>query len=416
MRSRRAVISGVGVVAPNGFGVQDYWQATLRGSTGLRRRESVDVNAVDRPVPRVAGEILDFDPNDYLPSRMVIQTDRTTQFALVAASESFRDAGIDPEQIDPESAGVVTASSSGGLEYGQRELQHLWQQGPRAVSAYMSYAWFYAVNSGQLSIYNNLRSVTGVLVSDQAGGIDALGQARRVVEAGTEIVLTGGTDASLCPYGWAAHRSSCRISLNTDPIGAYVPFDERATGYVPGEGGAILVLESIEAAYCRRFPKPILVSGYAAGFDPNPESPRGMRHVICGAIADAGLDPGDIDAIFADAAGILKEDAAEAEAICSVFGAFAIPVTAPKVLNGRLFSGGSSLDLATAVLALREGVLPHTPGVHINEGYGIDLIVDRPREWAGRHVLVLARGRGGFHSAVVLTRPDDAIARSDATP
>jgi act minimal PKS chain-length factor (CLF/KS beta) len=245
-----------------------------------------------------------------------------------------------------------------------------------------------------------------VLACEQAGGLDALGQARRLTRKGARLVVTGGTDASLCPYGLTAQLTTGKLSTVPDPERAYVPFDAEASGYLPGEGGAILVMESAEAAAERGTTGYGRVLGYAAGFDPAPESgrPRVLRRTAEAALRDAGLTPADIDVVFADAAGLPADDRDEAEAIAAVFGPRGVPVTAPKTLTGRLYGGGAPLDVATALLALRDGVVPPTTGVREPApGLEIDLVTE-VRELPLRHALVLARGHGGFTSALVLGR------------
>jgi act minimal PKS chain-length factor (CLF/KS beta) len=253
-----------------------------------------------------------------------------------------------------------------------------------------------------------MRGPCGVLACEQAGGLDAIGQARRLTRKGSRLVVTGGTDASLCPYGFTAQLSTGKLSTVQDANRAYVPFDAEASGYLPGEGGAILVLESAESAEERGagdgYGK---VLGYAAGFDPAPGSdrPRALRRTAETALRDAGLAPQDIDVVFADASGIPQDDLDEARAIAGIFGPRAVPVTAPKTLTGRLYGGGAPLDVATALLSLREGVVPHTVGTRQPApGIEIDLVTDAPRELPLRHALVLARGHGGFTSALVLGR------------
>jgi act minimal PKS chain-length factor (CLF/KS beta) len=305
--------------------------------------------------------------------------------------------------------GVCTASTSGGLEFGQRELQKLWSRGWEQVSAYMSFAWYYAVNTGQISIRHGMRGPGGVLVTEQAGGLDALGQGRRLVRKGTPLVLAGGVDGSLCPYGLVIQMASGRLSTRTDPTRAYRPFDAEPDGHVPGEGGAILVLETAEAARARGATGYGEIAGYAATFDPPRGSDREptLRRAAELAIADAGLVPADIDAVFADAAGVAELDRIEADAIRALFGTGGVPVTAPKTMTGRLYSGGAALDVATALLALRDQVLPPTVNVaDLADAYGLDLVRDEPRPARLGAVLVLARGHGGFNAAVVLRGPD----------
>jgi act minimal PKS chain-length factor (CLF/KS beta) len=399
-----AVVTGLGVVAPNGVGLENYWDATLAGKSGIGPITRFDA---ERYPSVLAGEITGFDFEGALPSRLVPQTDRMTRMALVAADWALADAGIEPGAVTEYAGGVVTASSSGGFEFGQRELQNLWRNGSRYVSAYQSFAWFYAVNTGQISIRNGLRGPGGVLVADQAGGLDAVAHARRKVRSGLALVVSGGVDGSLCPWGWVAQLADGRLSTSTDPDRAYLPFDANARGHVYGEGGAILLVENAEAAARRGAAKVYgEIAGYAATFDPRPGSGGrpGLRRAVELALADSGLTPVDIDVVFADGGGTAELDASEACAIADVFGPNGVPVTVPKTMTGRLCSGGAPLDLAAALLSIRDDVIPPTINVDPAGQYQIDLVTETPRAAHVRCALVIARGDGGFNSSMVLRR------------
>ncbi|KIF03200.1 beta-ketoacyl synthase, partial [Streptomyces sp. RSD-27] len=265
--SAAPVITGIGVAAPNGLGTEAWWGAVLRGESGIRPLTRFDA----APYPaKLAGEVRGFDAAEHLPGRLLPQTDQVTRLALTAADEALADAGVDPAELPDYAAGVITASSAGGYEFGQRELQALWSKGGQYVSAYQSFAWFYAVNSGQISIRNGMRGPNSVLVSEQAGGLDAVAQARRQLRKGIRLVVSGGMDSSLCPWGWAAHLASGELSTSEDPERAYLPFAEEAGGHVVGEGGALLVLEDAAAARARGARPYGEVAGYAATFDPPP--------------------------------------------------------------------------------------------------------------------------------------------------
>lgn len=194
------LVTGIGVVAPNGGGTERFWAATLAGRSGLGPLTRFD--PAGYPV-QVAGEVTDLDPDQELPRRLLPQTDRATRLALVAADRALADGAVVPAELPDYAVGVVIASASGGFEFGQRELQNLWRHGPVHVSAYQSFAWFYAVNTGQISIRHGIRGTGGVLVGEQAGGLDAVAHARRQLARGTSVVVTGGVDASLCPWGWS---------------------------------------------------------------------------------------------------------------------------------------------------------------------------------------------------------------------
>ncbi len=405
--TRRTLVTGLGVLAPTGLGVDAYWAATLAGRGAIRRVTRFDPS----PYPsRLAGEITGFDAAAHLPGRLLPQTDRMTRLALVGADWAFADAGLVPAELPEYDVGVITASHSGGFEFGQNELRALWSKGGQHVSAYQSFAWFYAVNSGQISIRGGLRGPSSVVVSDQAGGLDALAQARRQIRKGTSAVISGALDASICPWGWVAQLTSGRLSTADDPERAYLPFDRRAAGHVPGEGGALLVLEDAEHARERGAPRVYgEIAGHAATVDPRPGSDRAptLQRAIQLALDDAGLAPGDIDVVFADAAAVPALDRVEAEAITKVFGVRGVPVTAPKTTTGRLYSGAAPLDVAAALLSIRDGVIPPTTGSTLSPEYEIDLVTGAPRPSAPRSALVLARGHGGFNSALVVRAADD---------
>jgi act minimal PKS chain-length factor (CLF/KS beta) len=411
------VVTGIGVLAPNGSGTEAYWSATLAGKSGIDRITRFDASRY--PV-RLAGEAADFVAEDHLPSRLTKQTDRMTHMAFAAARWALDDAALDPAALPEYAGSVVTANSSGGFEFGQRELHNLWNRGPRSVGAYQSIAWFYAATTGQLSIRHGMRGPSGVLAAEQAGGLDAMGQARRLLRSGgPRAVLTGGTDASLCPWGFVPQLADGRLSRCEDRARAYRPFAADAEGHLPGEGGAILVAEPAAAAAARGAAAYGEIAGYAATFDPPPGSDRepGLRRAAALALADAGAAPGDVDAVFADGAGRVGPDRAEAAALTALFGAHGVPVTAPKSMTGRLHAGGAPVDAAAALLAIRDQTVPPTTGVERPDpAYGLDLVVGAPRDARVRTVLLLARGAGGFNAALVLRAPPAGVPRRTAPP
>ncbi|WP_338693495.1 ketosynthase chain-length factor [Streptomyces sp. Q6] len=406
-RTRTAVVTGIGVVAPNGLGVEEWWAATLSGVSGIRPVDSFD--ATGYPT-RLVGRIEGFEDAAHVPGRLLPQTDRVTRLALAATDWALADAAAEPDTIPEYDKSVITSNATGGFEFTHREIRKLWTQGPQHVSVYESFAWFYAVNTGQISIRHGMRGAGGVLVSEQAGGLDAIGHARRTLRKGSTFTVTGGVESALDPWGLAAHTASGRLSREPDPARAYVPFDTRASGHVPGEGGAILILEDAAAAD-RRGARQVYgeIAGYAATFDPAPGSgrPPGLERAARTALADAGAEPSDVDVVFADAAGDPALDRAETAALTALFGPYGVPVTAPRTMTGRLAAGGPALDVAAALLSVRDGVVPPTINVaRPGPDHRIDLVRDAPRTLAVRTALVLARGQGGFNAAVVVRAPE----------
>jgi len=402
------LITGIGVVAPTGVGVEEHWSSLVRGEPAIRPIEGFDTSKYG---VTLAGQVRDFAPEEHVDPRLMVQTDRWTWMSLAAATLASADAGYQsPEDVYATS--VFLAAGSGGNEFSQHEIQGLWAKGPKSVGAYQSIAWFYAASTGQISIRDGFKGPSGVVVSEGAGGLDSIGWARRVVRRGTPAVLVGGTEAGVCPYAVLCQVTSGRLSTATRPEDAYKPFDRRAGGHVVGEGGAILLLEEAGAARARGAER---VWGEVAGYgathdahhheDPAPDA-RQYARAIRLSLADAGITPDAVDLVVADGAGTPELDALELQAIHAVFGGRAtpVPVTAPSSWTGRLMAGGSALNVATALLAMRDGIVPGTAYLDDPvDAPGIDLVQQtRVRDLST--VVVLARGFGGFNSSLVLRR------------
>ncbi|MFE9634145.1 beta-ketoacyl synthase N-terminal-like domain-containing protein [Streptomyces sp. NPDC006463] len=410
----RTVITGIGVVAPNGVGADAFWKATQSGLSVLDR---VTRAGCEHLPLRVAGEVRGFDPGAIVEDRFLVQTDRFTHHALAAADLALEDArlGRADYEADPFSVGVVTAAGSGGGEFGQRELQRLWDQGPRYVGPYQSIAWFYAASTGQISIRRGLKGPCGVVASDEAGGLDAFAHAARAIRQGSRAMLVGATEAPLAPYSIVCQLQYEGLSTQDEPERAYRPFTAKACGYVPAEGGAMFLVEDETAARRRGASVRAELAGHAATFSGTrrPDAAgEGLAHAIRGALREAGCAPEEIDVVFADALGTPEADAAEVAAIAAALGGHGrkVPVTAPKTGTGRAYCAAAALDTAAAALALEHGIVPPTPNV-FDVCHDLDVVTGTARSADLRTALVLSRGRMGSNSALVL-RKGPAVPRS----
>ncbi|MEU2161393.1 beta-ketoacyl synthase N-terminal-like domain-containing protein [Streptomyces chengbuensis] len=404
-QDRRPVVTGIGVVAPNGVGTDAFWKSTREGISVL---DHITREGCDHMPVRVAGEVRGFDPESLVEERYLVQTDRFTHFAMAAADMALADARITSGDYSdsPFAVGVVTAAGSGGGEFGQRELQRLWGQGSRYVGPYQSIAWFYAASTGQISIRGGFKGPCGVVASDEAGGLDALAHAARAIGRGTDAVVIGAAEAPLAPYSLVCQLGYRELSTSEDPERAYRPFTASANGFVPAEGGAMLVVEEESAARRRGAAVRAVVAGHAATFTGASrweESREGLAQAIRGALAEARCAPEEIDVVFADALGIPDADRAEALALADALGTHGrrVPVTAPKSGTGRAYCGAPVLDTAAAVLALQDGVVPPTPNV-FDVCHELEVVTGRPRPAELRTALVLSRGLMGSNAALVL--------------
>ncbi|CAM5561569.1 beta-ketoacyl synthase N-terminal-like domain-containing protein [Streptomyces aurantiogriseus] len=402
---RRAAVTGIGVVAPNGTSTESFWKSTQEGISVLDR---VTREGCEHLPLRVAGEVRDFEPTAAIEERYLVQTDRFTHFAMAAADLALDDARLGQADTGeaPFSVGVVTAAGSGGGEFGQRELQQLWGKGSRFVGPYQSIAWFYAASTGQISIRRGFKGPCSVVAADEAGGLDALAHAARAVRRGTDVIVAGATEAPLAPYSVVCQLGYPELSTGDDPARAYRPFTEGACGFVPAEGGAMFVVEEAASARERGARVRATLVGHAATFTGASrwkESREGLAQAIRGALDEAGLAPEEIDVVFADALGVPEADRAEALAITDALGAHGrrVPVTAPKTGIGRSFCAAPVLDAAAAVLAMEHGLIPPTPNV-FDICHDLDLVTVRARAAEPRTALVLGRGLMGSNSALVL--------------
>ncbi|MFE5913060.1 ketosynthase chain-length factor [Streptomyces wedmorensis] len=409
-RPRRAVVTGIGVIAPNGLRADAYWKSVREGLGVLDRitREGCE----DLPL-KVAGEVRGFDASTLIEDRFLVQTDRFSHYTMAAAQLALDDAGLPRENPEePFEVGVVTAAGSGGGEFGQRELQKLWGQGSKFVGPYQSIAWFYAASTGQISIRSGLKGPCGVVASDEAGGLDAIAHAARGVRRGTGAVLVGAAEAPLAPYSMVCQLGYPELSTVEDPDRAYRPFTAGACGFVPAEGGGMLVVEDESRARDRGAAVRAVVAGHGATFTGASrweESREGLARAIRVALDEAGCAPEEVDVVFADALGVPEADRAEALAIADALGAHAtrVPVTAPKTGIGRAYCGAPVLDTAAAVFAMEHGVVPPTPNV-FDICHDLDLVMSRARPAELRTALVLSRGLMGSNAALVVRRGDDS--------
>ncbi|MDX5569951.1 ketosynthase chain-length factor [Streptomyces sp. ID05-04B] len=402
---RRAAVTGIGVVAPNGANTETFWKSTKEGVGVLER---VTREGCEHLPLRVAGQVRDFDPSAAIEERFLVQTDRFTHFAMAAADLALDDAGLGRPETDaaPYSVGVVTAAGSGGGEFGQRELQRLWSKGSRYVGPYQSIAWFYAASTGQVSIRRGFKGPCSVVAADEAGGLDALAHAARAVRRGTDAIVAGATEAPIAPYSMVCQLGYEELSTVDDPTRAYRPFTSAACGFVPAEGGAMVVVEAAETARARGARVRAFLAGHAATFTGASrweESRQGLAEAIRGALEEAQCAPQEIDVVFADALGVPAADRAEALAIVDALGPHGarVPVTAPKTGIGRGYCAAPLMDTAAAMLAMEHGLIPPTPNV-FDICHDLDLVTGRARTAQVRTALVLSRGLMGSNSALVL--------------
>lgn len=420
------VITGLGAVTPYGCGVAAFWEGLLAARPTARHITHFD--AADFPV-RFACEVPAFDPFAHLPRRLVRQTDRFAQYALVAAEEALGQAGLlgQPDAAglripiagaDPERIGTVIASGAGGVQEMTEQLERLRTIGPDRVRPYLSIAMPINMGGGQVAIRHGLGGPSYSVVSACASAGDALGSALDLIRSGrADVVLAGGAEAAINALTIAGFAAAGALSRRNDEPGrASRPFDIGRDGFVVGEGAGLLVLERAGHAAGRGAQPLAVLAGYGVSNDAHhpsqpPPGGRGAVGALRLALADADLAPGDVDHINAHGTSTPRNDAAEAAAIRTVFGERTeeIPVTSTKSAIGHLLGAAGGVEAVATVKALRHAVVPPTQNLEERDSAcRLDVVHDAPRRSRLGVALSNSFGFGGHNAVLVMT----AAARS----
>ena len=411
-QERRVVISGVGVVAPNGIGKKTFWNATKSGISGIK---PILRFPTDNLSIKVAGEVSDFLASDYVDRKLANRTDRMTHFVFAAVQEALKDANVNLEEENPERVGIVMANTLGGVEYAVEQIKALYVKGPRYMSAYTAIAWLQVANAGQTSIRYGIQGYCKTPVNDTAGGLDALCMGYGAIKRGVaDVILTGGCEAFLHPFSLTVLGNLSEYiycAVGTD-VSAYRPFDRRAAGMILAEGAGICILEEYEHALRRGAPIYGEIVGYGQTNDangPTVPSPNGTQYAraMRMALRQGNLAADDIGYISLDGRAIPLSDQGEADALHITFGEAAdrIPVSVPRSAQGHSYAAAGAIDTITALLALQEKVIPPTINCEeLEPAYKLDMVRNEARPLSGSAVLIGGRGIGGMNVALAVQR------------
>lgn len=413
MPPRRVVITGLGVVAPNGIGQEAFWQAISTGHSGITR---LDAEESSRPI-KVAGIVRDFVETEHLPRKLLQRTDRMTHFALAALQEALFDAQVELAQEDPQRVGAVIANTMGGVNYVLQQLQNLYTRGPRFMSAYTAIAWLHVSNIGQTAIRYGIQGYCKTPVNDTTGGLDALGIAYTAIQRGAaDLLLTGGCEAFLHPFILTILSKQGQY-ITEDDMHAYRPFDRRARGLILAEGAGICVVEEYEHARQRNAPIYGEIVGYGQTNDAHglvAPSADGTRYAkaICQALQHGDNSVQNVAYMSLDGRALPQSDEGEMDALRMAFGTHLqdIPTSVPRTTIGHSYAAAGAIDTIIALLALKHSRIPPTINCEeINPNYQIQLVRDTSQPFI-RHdqrlpvVLVAGRGIGGVNSVLALKK------------
>ncbi|NIT35714.1 MAG: beta-ketoacyl-ACP synthase II [candidate division Zixibacteria bacterium] len=413
MTGRRVAITGLGVVAPNGNNVEEFWDNLVAGRGGAGRVTHFDV---DEFSSQVACEVKNFEPERYVNAKALRRMDTFVQYALAGAVMAMQDAGLEVgrDELDATRIGVIVGSGIGGI--GVIEEQHalLLEKGPRRVTPLLIPMLISNMASGQLSIYFNAKGPNSCVVTACATAAHSIGDAYRVIERGdADVMIAGGTEAAITPLGFAGFCVMKAMSTrNDDPEHASRPFDRERDGFVVGEGAGILILEEYERAKRRGADVYAEVAGYGITADayhitaPDPEG-DGSARAMKMALEHAGLNPEDVHYINAHGTSTPLNDVAETLAIKKVFGehAYKVPISSTKSMTGHLLGAAGGAESVAAILTIKKGVIHPT----INYEYpdpecDLDYVPNDAREADVKAAITNSFAFGGQNATLVFKR------------
>lgn len=362
----RVVVTGLGAVSPLGIGVPALWDGFLAGRSGVRQVQHFDTSNL--PV-KIAAEVPDFDPRQYIEAKAARRMDRFAQFAVAATSEALADANLEVTDDNRERIAIIINTGGGGIPSIEANVTAMALSGPSRVGPFVIPMFAPNMASSQVSMTFGILGPTITSAAACASGVQAYVDAVRLLNAGeADVVITGGTEAGLTPVALTSLSHMQALSKrNDDPQRASRPFDKDRDGFVFGEGSGILILETEEHAARRGAHIYAEAMGGALTSDafhltaPEP-SGRGARAAMTNALKRAGMIPGDIDYIAAHATSTPLGDIVETRAIRGAMGEFAdrIAVSANKSMVGHMLGAAGAVSAISSVLAIRDGIVPPT--------------------------------------------------------
>ncbi|GAU71005.1 putative 3-oxoacyl-[acyl-carrier-protein] synthase [Streptomyces sp. NBRC 110611] len=415
--TRRVAVTGIGIVAPGGVGVPAFWDLLSAGRTATRGITLFDPEGFRS---RIAAEC-DFDPSEHgLSQDKIARSDRYIQFAMVAAAEALRDAGLDTGQEDPWRIGVSLGTAVGGTtrlehdyvavsDHGSR-----WDVDHRPAGRYLERAFSPSSLASAVAEQVGAHGPVQTVSTGCTSGLDAIGYAFHSIEEGrVDICIAGASDSPISPITVACFDAIKATSANNDdPAHASRPFDAHRDGFVMGEGGAVVILEELEHARARGATVHCEIRGYATfgnAYHMTGLTQEGleMAEAINNALAHARLDPAQVDYVNAHGSGTQQNDRHETAAVKRSLGARAhdVPMSSIKSMVGHSLGAIGAIEIVACVLALTHQVVPPTANYETPDPEcDLDYVPRTAREVPMRSVLSVGSGFGGFQSAVVLTR------------
>ena len=364
MSKRRVVITGLGIISPVGVGIPTAWQNIVAGKSGIAGITHFDPSTL---AAKIAGEVKDFDVNQYLSGKDARRMDRFIHFGLVAGMEAFRDSGLEVSEQNAGRIGVNVGSGIGGLPMIEDTHNDYLAAGPRKISPFFIPGTIINMISGNLSVMYGLKGPNLAMVSACTTGTHCIGESARIVEYGdADVMIAGGSEATVCALAVGGFSSARALSTrNDDPATASRPWDKDRDGFVMGEGAGVLVLEEYQHAKTRGARIYAELVGYGMSGDayhitsPNTDGPK---RSMLNALNNAGLNPSDVQYVNAHGTSTPLGDKNETDAIKLAFGDHSkkLVVNSTKSMTGHLLGGAGGVESVFCALAIHHQISPPT--------------------------------------------------------
>jgi 3-oxoacyl-[acyl-carrier-protein] synthase II len=415
MEDRRVVITGIGVLSPNGNDLASFWQNTKNGVSGIDYIQSLDTTDY---TCKIAGEITDFDPKAfYANPKDARRSDRYTHLAIAAAKMALDDSGMSPDTVDKTRVGVMVGSGIGGLQTLENQHQILLEKGPARVSPFLIPMMITNIASGLISMEYGFAGPNMVIVTACATSNHNIGEAWRMIKFGdADAFIAGGAEASISTMGLSGFGNMRALSgRNDDPKAASRPFDIDRDGFVMGEGAGVVVIEEMEHARRRGADIYAELLGYGVSADayhmtsPHPEG-EGAARCMQMALRHAGITPEKVDYVNAHGTSTGLGDVCETKAIKATFGNHAsngLVVSSTKSMTGHLLGAAGGVELAACLMAIRDGVVPPTINLDnpdVEQGCDLDYVPHEAREMNVDIAISNSFGFGGHNASLIVGR------------
>ena len=411
--SRRVVVTGIGLVSPLGIGTQANWEALSAGRSGIGPITRFDASQFSA---RIAGEVKQFDPLQFVEKKDVKKMDVFIQLAIAAAQFAVDDAGL---AVTPEIAtrvGVFIASGIGGFSTIEREHKALLEGGPRRISPFFIPAAIINLAAGQVSIRFGAKGPNSATCTACSASAHAIGDALEIIRRGrADVMIAGGSEAAITPMGVGGFAAMRALSTrNDDPATASRPFDLNRDGFIMGEGAGVVILEELGFAQRRGAPIYAELVGYGMSADafhitaPSEDGDGGMR-VMISALDDAGVKPSAIDYINAHGTSTPYNDKLETLAIKRLFGEHArtVAISSTKSMTGHLLGAAGGLEAGITALAIKHQLVPPTINYQTPDPEcDLDYVPNAARPMSIRYALSNSFGFGGTNGALLFKKFD----------